>query len=338
MDEQPAPSAASRPDPTTRFTERVADYVRHRPSYPAAVIACLTREFGLRQEHVVADLGSGTGILTRMLLENDNRVYAVEPNDAMRAAAEDQLGEYLKALRACDDPASHFDPPHSPLGNGGGNTPAAAGGGRLVSVAGSAEATGLPDHCVDWVTAAQAFHWFDVDKARVECRRILRRGDRTIRHQTLADPGASGPVAPEQGAGWAAIIWNDRKRDTPFLQAYERFLLEFGTDFKAVRHEEAETDGRLERFFGGPEHPTSRALPQHGEPIAGYVRRSFDNQQILDEAGLRGRTLSASYMPGPDHPRRPAMLDALHDVFTAHQQSGRVVMGYEAHLYVGTLA
>lgn len=261
---------ASNSDPTGRFSNRVADYVRHRPGYPPAVLECLTRDFGLKPTHVVADIGSGTGIFTRMLLENGNNVFAIEPNDAMRAAAERELAAFSR------------NDEHEQ---------------RCVSMPGSAERTTLPDASVDWIIAAQAFHWFDVEKARTEALRVLR--------------------AP----GRVALIWNDRKLDTPFLQAYERFLLEFGTDFKSIRHEDAQTDGRLERFFGG----------------ATFARRSFDNEQILDEEGLRGRTLSASYMPGPDHPRRAAMLDALHRLFGTYQENGRVPLTYETKLYVDLL-
>lgn len=129
------------PDPRTRFTDRVADYVRHRPDYPAAVLAAL-REAGLGEGAVVADVGSGTGIFSELLLRSGAEVHAVEPNEAMRGAAEAMLG---------DNP-------------------------RFRSVAGSAEATGLAGASVDLVTAAQAFHWFDHAAARAEFRRILRPG------------------------------------------------------------------------------------------------------------------------------------------------------------------
>jgi SAM-dependent methyltransferase len=129
-------------DPTQRFTDRVANYVRYRPSYPAAVIDTLQAEAGLPLGGVVADVGSGTGILTRLLLDAGHAVYAVEPNDAMRAAAEGDLASY---------PGFH-------------------------SVNGTAEATTLPAASVDLVTAGQAFHWFDPDASRVEFARILRPG------------------------------------------------------------------------------------------------------------------------------------------------------------------
>jgi SAM-dependent methyltransferase len=127
-------------DPRARFTDRVDDYIRYRPGYPGEVIALLARECGLTAASVVADVGSGTGILSKLLLETGARVVAVEPNAAMRAAAGRDLG----------------------------------GSPRFQSVDGSAEATGLDPSSVDLVTAAQAFHWFDPVRTRAELVRILR--------------------------------------------------------------------------------------------------------------------------------------------------------------------
>jgi SAM-dependent methyltransferase len=128
------------PDPTDRFTDRVDDYVRYRPAYPAAVIDLLRAEIGLDPSWFVADLGSGTGISCEPFLGHGNAVFAVEPNEAMRSAAEARL-----ARRP-----------------------------GFRSVAGTAERTGLRDGSVDLVVAAQAFHWFAPDAARREASRILR--------------------------------------------------------------------------------------------------------------------------------------------------------------------
>ncbi len=129
-------------DSTRRFSSRVDDYVKYRPSYPAAAIDLLRRRCGLRPGLRVADLGSGTGILSALLLEAGARVTAVEPNAEMRAAAEHLLG-------------------------------AREG---FLSVAGTAEQSTLAAGSVALVVAGQAFHWFDAARARAEVLRILVPG------------------------------------------------------------------------------------------------------------------------------------------------------------------
>jgi SAM-dependent methyltransferase len=129
-------------DYTQRFTSRADNYARFRPSYAPAVLDLLRRECGLTPDWVIADVGSGTGISTAMFLDHGNRVYGVEPNDAMRAYAEQTLGGNL----------------------------------RFTSIAARAEATTLPGASVDLVVAGQAFHWFEPDATRVEWARILRPG------------------------------------------------------------------------------------------------------------------------------------------------------------------
>lgn len=127
-------------DPTRRFSSRVEDYIKYRPSYPGAVIATLRAHCDLAPTSVVADIGSGTGLLTELFLRNGNPVFAVEPNDAMRAAGENRLGHYP----------------------------------GFRSVSGTAEQTSLADQSVDLVAAGQAFHWFERAKARDEFQRVLR--------------------------------------------------------------------------------------------------------------------------------------------------------------------
>jgi ubiquinone/menaquinone biosynthesis C-methylase UbiE len=127
-------------DATQRFSNRVADYVRYRPGYPSGVRDLLRAECGLRSGHVVADIGSGTGFLSELFLKNGNRVFGVEPNQAMREAGDEYLASYD----------------------------------GFTSVDGSAEATTLEAASVDFATAGQAFHWFDHDAARREFQRILK--------------------------------------------------------------------------------------------------------------------------------------------------------------------
>jgi SAM-dependent methyltransferase len=177
-------------DPLARFSSRVENYIKHRPSYPAELINFLKSDCGLTKGSIIADIGSGTGILSELFLRNGNAVFGVEPNLAMREAAERLLG--------------HFP--------------------NFVSRDAAAEETRLESASVDFITAGQAFHWFDRDKAKAEFARILKP------------------------AGWVVLIGNERRLDaTAFLRDYENLLLRYGTDYEKVRHERVA--GEIGQFF-----------------------------------------------------------------------------------------
>lgn len=129
-------------DPTGRFSDRVGNYAKYRPSYPPELVPFLEQAIGLDKSRQIADIGSGTGIFTEILLLKGCRVTGVEPNAAMRKAAEAQLGGYE----------------------------------RFYSQDGRAEQTGLEDHSIDLITVAQAFHWMEVEATRREFMRILKPG------------------------------------------------------------------------------------------------------------------------------------------------------------------
>jgi ubiquinone/menaquinone biosynthesis C-methylase UbiE len=238
-------------DSTLRFSARVENYIRYRPGYPKQVLDTLRTECGLTASATVADIACGTGIFTRLLLENGNRVYGVEPNREMREAAERLLTDFR-----------FFD-----------------------SVAGTAEATTLADGSVDFATAAQAAHWFDLPKARKEFARILKPG------------------------GWAVLVWNERSTDTtPFLREYEELLIRFGTDYEKVRHEHT-TDNIGEFFSPTPFEQrvfdmrqdfdyaqlegrllSSSYAPMQGhpryEPMLSELKRIFDAHEKSDRVGM----------------------------------------------------
>jgi SAM-dependent methyltransferase len=175
---------------TSRFSDRVENYVRYRPGYPPEALQTLKDECGLAPSHGIAEIASGTGIWTRMLLENGNRVFGIEPNPEMRNAGERLLAPFP----------------------------------NFTSIAGTAEATTLADHSVDFITAAQAAHWFDRPRARREFVRILKSG------------------------GWLVLLWNERLTDsTDFLRKYEQLLMTYGTDYTEVRHER--TTESVNEFF-----------------------------------------------------------------------------------------
>jgi SAM-dependent methyltransferase len=127
---------------TTRFTGRAMNYVKYRPSYPQAILDLLEKEINFDQFKDVADIGSGSGKLSRLFLNNDNLVYGVEPNNEMRETGEELLKDYI----------------------------------NFISINGTAEFTTLADRSIDVVVSGQAFHWFDTEKAKVEFKRILKPG------------------------------------------------------------------------------------------------------------------------------------------------------------------
>jgi SAM-dependent methyltransferase len=249
-------------DTVGRFSNRVANYVKYRPDYPREIVAWLEKQGALANDSIVADVGCGPGQSTKMFLENGNRVYGVEPNAAMRAAA----AEYLNGF-------SNFIP-----------------------VDGTSENTALDDASVDLIVAAQAFHWFDPQPTREEFKRILKPN------------------------GHVALMWNERQLDTsPFLVEYEAFLLKYATDYETVRHENVDKL-RLDQFFQAP-----------------YESATFQNVQVFDFDGLKGRMFSSSYMPGEDAPVAAGMLDELKTLFAKYNTDGRINILYDTNVYLSRL-
>jgi SAM-dependent methyltransferase len=246
-----------------RFSNRVADYLRYRPHYPQGVLDFLRSRSGLSPAHTIADIGSGTGFLSELFLKNGNEVLGVEPNQEMREAGEEYLAAYP----------------------------------RFTSVNGSAEATTLPDSCVDFVAAGQAFHWFQPQPTRREFARIVRPG------------------------GWVAILWNDRTQSTTgFAVSYEDVLVRFGTDYTRVK--DSYPQMKDIRAFFGHENFLTHELP---------------NFQDFDLESLRGRLRSSSYVPSEGEPKFAEMMVALDALFAAHQQDGRVVMEFSTCVHLGQL-
>ncbi|HEX5241799.1 MAG TPA: class I SAM-dependent methyltransferase [Tepidisphaeraceae bacterium] len=262
-------AAGSPPKPIERFSGRAEAYLRGRPRYPQNLIPFLSEKLGLTPTHVIADVGSGTGFLTEPFLTNGNVVYAIEPNAAMRGAAESWLGKH-----------SNFH-----------------------SVNATAEATTLADDSVDFITAGQAFHWFEPTATRREFVRILR--------QSL--PNAGGRVI---------LVWNERRRDDPFAIEYQELVDRHSLDEPAARARvDAVEPASIEAFFA-PSPCELASLPNH---------------QDLDAQGLIDRLLSISHMPGPDHPLQDRLIEAAMGLFRKHAQNDRVRMNYNTNIFYGRL-
>jgi len=262
-------AAGSPPKPTERFSGRAEAYLRGRPRYPQNLIPFLSEKLGLTPAHVVADVGSGTGFLTEPFLANGNVVYAIEPNAAMRGAAESWLGNY-----------SNFR-----------------------SINATAEVTTLADRSVDFITAGQAFHWFEPTSTRREFIRILR--------QKSLNAG-----------GMVILVWNERRRDDSFAIEYQDLVDRHSLDEPAARARvDAVEPASIHAFFA----PSSCELA------------SLPNHQDLDAQGLVDRLLSISHMPGPDHPLQDRLIEAALDLFHKHAQNDRVRMNYNTSIFYGRL-
>ncbi len=251
-------------DPKTRFSSRVDRYIKYRPGYPQEVIKFLKEKKILSNHSIIADIGSGTGILSEIFLKKGNKVYGIEPNGDMRAAAEKLLDKY-----------SNF-----------------------ISIDGSAEDTNLKTNSIDIITVGQAFHWFNLEKTRKEFFRILKSD------------------------GWVVLIWNRRKKRTnEFLKEYEKFLLKYGTDYKAIEKSKLE----FGKFFGGSESNKE------------YFKVYYDNFQVFDYNGLEGRLLSTSYIPLEDNPKFNDMLFDLKQLFEKFEKDGLIKFEYDTEIIYGQI-
>jgi len=201
-------------DSIRRFSSRVDDYIKYRPTYPPAVVRLLMDECGLTTDSFVADVGSGTGILSELLLRYGSRVFGIEPNREMRAAAERLLQNY-----------THF-----------------------ASVDATAETTTLADRSVDFVTAGQAFHWFDAERAFAELARVLRPGGRV------------------------GILWNARDRSVDWVDRVWA-IMDAVERHAPWRDHENGRDAALDRRAGfGPLH-TATFRQEHALTPEGVVDR-----------------------------------------------------------------
>jgi ubiquinone/menaquinone biosynthesis C-methylase UbiE len=167
-------------DPVDVFSDRVQNYLAYRPGYTIALLDLLRAVCNFNENAVIADIGSGTGLLSELFLKNGNLVFGIEPNSEMRIAGKNKLRTYA----------------------------------GFISVAGRAEATTLKTHSIDFVTAGQAFHWFDLEPTKKEFIRILK------------------PM------GWVIVVYNIARTDTPFQRVYRDFCTTY------LGEKSAETDDR----------------------------------------------------------------------------------------------
>ncbi|MBB2479364.1 class I SAM-dependent methyltransferase [Bacillus sp. APMAM] len=175
----------------TKFNGKSIVYSKFRPDYPNELVMDMIFENKLKEDSIVADIGSGTGIMTKKLLDHGFKVFAVEPNTEMRKVAEEKLKKYK----------------------------------LFISVEGSAENTTLLKRSVDFITVAQAFHWFDLKRFQKECQRILKTH------------------------GKVAIISNERMTGTSINQKIEIVYKRFCPDFNGFSNGLNNSEEIYDRFF-----------------------------------------------------------------------------------------
>lgn len=246
---------------TDKFTDKAEVYAKYRPSYPHEYIEYLITEAGLNENSIIADIGSGTGILSRQLIDRGFSVIGVEPNDDMRTVAKHSL-----------KPDSRF-----------------------ISIKATAENTTLNDHSLDLVTAAQAFHWFDKKKFRLECQRILKQDAKV------------------------GLVWNSRDESSELNKESAEVCQKYCPNFTGFSGGIEETPNVYQQFF------------KDGK----YDFKNIRNDLKLDFNGFLGRYLSASYSPKKIDKEYNPFIDALSNLFEKYSKNGVIVIPNNTRSYLG---
>lgn len=246
---------------TEKFSGKAKLYEKYRPVYPEALMEYLYCEVGLNKSSTIADVGAGTGLFTGQLLEKGSKVFGVEPNKDMRASAK----SYLKK----------FD--------------------NFIPVDGTAEATKLEDSSVDFVTVAQAFHWFDAAAFRKECIRVLKP------------------------AGLVVLVWNSRVAQAAVVAENAAVCKRFCPDFKG--------------FSGGIDERPSEFSLFYRNGL--YTAKKLDYNISYDLEGYIGRNLSASYAPEAKDACYHEFINSLTELFYKYAHGGELVIPHITRCYTG---
>lgn len=239
-------------------------YAKFRPTYPSALIQYLCTNIGINDKSIVADVGSGTGILTRLLLDIGAKVYAVEPNEDMRKVAE----------------TNH------------------QGSSNFISINATAENTTLMEHSVDYITVAQAFHWFNQICFKKECQRILKANGKVI------------------------LIWNRRDESSELVQAIDSISQKYCPQFSgsSCGMRGAKTQNEYQDFFTGK-----------------YDTQLFPNGILFDKERFIGLHQSASYRLNQTDKNYHNYILALSDFFDSHCTNNQLILPNNTCCYIGSV-
>lgn len=248
---------------TQKFSGLAEVYALGRPGYAKALIDALYQEHGFCEQSVIADIGSGTGKFSKLLLDRGSFVYGVEPNEDMRTKAMQELAGYA----------------------------------RFQAVNGSASETGLLDNCADFITVAQAFHWFDVAEFQKESRRILKENGKVF------------------------LIWNLRDNSDAVNQRCAAVFAQYCPSFKGFTNGFVENDPRVREFFND-----RYTAMEFDHPLVYTSKDAF----------LR-RCLSSSYSLKEGMENYPQYLHDLEKVFDECEQNHILTLANKTIAYYGTL-
>lgn len=238
-------------------------YEKYRPTYPESLVRYLYETVGFTAESYIADVGAGTGKFAKLLLAQGSFVYGVEFNKEMLAKLQEETKQYT----------------------------------NIEIVNATAEHTNLPAKSIDFVTAAQAFHWFDSAKFANECKRILKPDGKVV------------------------LVWNVRNLESVLVQEQEHIFKTYCPHFIG---------------FSGGFNKIDTGLVAHFFKNNTCQFAVFDNPFIYSSKNaFIGRSLSSSYAPKPNEETYTSFVKALEDLFDEYQTDGTITIPNEAVVYWG---
>lgn len=244
-----------------KFSNKSEVYTKYRPSYPMEFIELLEKSVDICEDTIIADIGAGTGILTKQLADNIKKVYAVEPNNEMRTACKEYCNE-----------AKNVD-----------------------IINGSAENTTLPDKSIDIITVAQAFHWFDREKTKVEFQRILRPMGKVI------------------------LLWNSRDAESELIKEMHILFKSLCPNFKGFSEGINLTSNEYNDFF------------KQGS----CNFKVFSNNLIVTLDEYIGRNLSSSFAPLKSDENYIDFIEGLTYIFNKYSDNDNLVFSQKTYVYIG---
>ena len=251
-------------EPTRHFSKKAENYMKYRWRYPKEVLDYLKSSVGLQKSWNIADIGYGTGILTKILLDNGNNVIGVEPNDDMRNAGEEYLKDY-----------SNF-----------------------VSMNAKAEESKIKDNSLELITVAQAIHWFNPEKTKIEFNRILKDN------------------------GIIFIIFNRRSKErSDFIIDYDNINKKYNKDFKYTNNNPSNGNLIINYLLDDKIH-----------------YHSIDNKISEGFESFKGGFLSASFIPDETSENYTEMINELKDIFDKHKNNDKITFEYSTEIYWGHLS